>query len=345
MDVLSVLWNRAIMADDASAVRGKGWLIALPGQVALFGLAVSLLDRAALGSVLESGMAQPNSASLYFLTATALFIPATVLFRRGSPRAATAGLLLIGLLTPPYLTLLIFQSLSDPPWDLLGDALPPTMDWYAAARAALLGAAAMAYLISLYLLVRSTAAGWRATPVPRTTPLMLLHLPLTGVHVTVLTFVAIGQASRIAQEEVRAAARGKLFSGAHLFYLENAAELAWTYAVLFTVAGTIALALAVIAWRAGDHPALAAALGVAGLPFLLLLLVVSAGTPFMLSGAADEAVPPILGSGPDWYFPAILTQTALGAVAYVASVVALIKGVRPRRAGLAPAAVLLDRQR
>lgn len=187
------------------------------------------------------------------------------------------------------------------------------MDWYAAARAALLGAAAMAYLISLYLLVRSTAAGWRATPVPRTTPLMLLHLPLTGVHVTVLTFVAIGQASRIAQEEVRAAARGKLFSGAHLFYLENAAELAWTYAVLFTVAGTIALALAVIAWRAGDHPALAAALGVAGLPFLLLLLVVSAGTPFMLSGAADEPVPSILGSGPDWYFPAILTQTALGA--------------------------------
>ncbi|MFI6458510.1 hypothetical protein ACIBF6_44060 [Streptosporangium amethystogenes] len=45
-----------------------------------------------------------------------------------------------------------------------------------------------------------------------------------------------------------------------------------------------------------------------------------------MSGAADEPVPPVLGSGPEWYSPALLTQTLLGAFAYAVATVLLIRG-------------------
>lgn len=334
----------------------------LPGQVAIFGLTVFLLDRLAIRSnaahVQESldalkatgdmpitvdardamagyeeiATAQTRPVAILFLIATMCFVPVAALLWRGSRRATASGLLLMGAFTPPYLGILVAISLSDLGSRLhgmpaeSGDVLKPLiLDWYTPARAATLGAAAMAWLMSAFLLARPSGTGRRAMRAPWRIPLLMAHLPLAGVNVTVLNFIAIHQAGRIAREEVRRAPADQ-YAGVGDVYLEQATRIAWHYAVLLVIAGVIALALAGLAWRGGVSPPLLFAQGLAGLPFLLLLLVVSAGTPLMLSGAGDEPFPEVLGSGPTWYLPAIITQTSLGAVAYLASVVLLIRG-------------------
>ncbi|GAA3130303.1 hypothetical protein GCM10010466_21220 [Planomonospora alba] len=338
-------------ADGTAGRRGRG--IGLAVQAALFGSAVFLLDRAAGAAVAdraastgriadgtwtelarhgESASAPAGPVVGFFLVAAILFAPVAVLLDRRRRRAETAGLLLAGLLTPPYLAGLAVVALftgagpdvllSEDTVALVRSRLP---DWYVPARSALLGAAATAHLVNVFLLARAAAAHQRAVPVPGTVPLLLAHLPLVGVHVTVLGSVAIGQAGRLARQEARTAPEGA-YAGPGLFYLDDAAGLLRWYGVLFAVAGALALALAAAVRRRGAAAPLPAVLGAAGIPFLLLLLVASAATPFTQSGAADEPVPGVLGSGPDWYPPALLTQTLLGAVAYLTAAVLLVRG-------------------
>ncbi|GAA3803807.1 hypothetical protein GCM10022226_24490 [Sphaerisporangium flaviroseum] len=349
-------------------MRRKAWLIALPGQVAVVGLVISLLDHFALRSATQhvrrsvddlgapgdtpipgdaraelerygeiaSAVARPVML-LLVIPMVALALVAVLLWR-GSPRATGAGLVTMGLLTPPYLACLVgvfftdlaygLQSVSQVTVDPVRSPIP---DWYVPARAAVLGAAAMAYLTGLFLLTRPAATNWRTMPARGTVPLLMAHLPLVRVNVTVLTFVALGQAGPIAREQVRAAPPDH-YAGVGEMYLEQATRIAGHYAVALAAAGAIALVLAAIAWRAGASARLLVVMGVAGIPFMFLLLLVSAGTPFMFSGAGDEPVPEVLGSGPSWYLPAILTQTSLGALAYIACVVLLV-----RTAGTGPA--------
>ncbi|MFC7647677.1 hypothetical protein ACFQX6_49670 [Streptosporangium lutulentum] len=112
----------------------------------------------------------------------------------------------------------------------------------------------------------------------------------------------------------------------YLFYLDQATETAWTYAALLAVAGAITLVLTWTARRHGVTAPLLAGLGVFGIPFFLLLLMVTMGMPFWLSGATGEPVPLAIGDGPPWYLPALVTQTSLAAVAYVASVALMLRG-------------------
>ncbi|GAA0839848.1 hypothetical protein ACFQVD_30810 [Streptosporangium amethystogenes subsp. fukuiense] len=343
------------MSENGTVPPGRPWPILLPGQAAVFGLAVFLLDRAASGVVAERAAVTVRvtedaraelvrygesvvvgGATSFLLIATILLVPVAVLLRCGSRRAAAAGLVTMGLLTPPYLAGLAVVAFTTDPVsgiqagfmssqtaDLLRSWLP---GWYAPARTALPGAAVMAWLTSVFLLSRSAAVRWRAVPAPRAVPLLLGHLPLIGVLVTVFGSVAIGQTERLAHQEARAAA-GE-YAGAGLFYLEHATGTVWRYAVLLAVAGALALMLAAVVHRTGIRAPLLVVHGMAGVPLLLLLLVVSFATPFAVSGAADEPVPPVLGSGPEWYFPALLTQTFLGAFAYVTATVLLIRGDR-----------------
>jgi hypothetical protein len=341
---------------------GKIRLIAVPGQVAFFGLAVFLMDRVAIWSTtadvqrtlgylkatdnmwltedVRAGLGElarsgTGPITLFFLIATVVFALATVLLWRVSRRAVAAGLLVMGVLTPPYLIGLVVVSTTDlqsnaydyvsiEAVDFLSSSIP---DWHTPARTAVLGAAAMAYVTSLFMLARPATTKWRAVPVPRMVPLLMRHLPLAGLTVTVLSFVAIVQANQIAHEAVRTS-KDEYYAGVGTNYLEQAIRIAGTYGVVLAVAGVIALVLAAMWRRSGISAPLLVVQGVVGLPLLLLLLVVSLGTPFQLSGAADEPFPEVLGSGPIWYLPAILTQTSLAAVAYIASVVMLIRGAR-----------------
>jgi hypothetical protein len=162
----------------------------------------------------------------------------------------------------------------------------------------------------------------------------MAHLPLTGVNVTVLNFVAIDQARRLAAETVRTSDEGEYASmDMGEFYMGQATGTAWTYAVLLAVAGAIALVMTWIARRHGVTAPLLAGLVVFAIPFLFLLLMVTLGMPFWLSGATGEPVPEVLGDGPPWYLAAITTQTSLAAVAYIAGVALMLRGGGVRRPG------------
>ncbi|AWS46820.1 hypothetical protein DKM19_41520 [Streptosporangium sp. 'caverna'] len=162
----------------------------------------------------------------------------------------------------------------------------------------------------------------------------MAHLPLTGVNVTVLTFVAIDQALRLAAETMRTSDKDEYTNmGTGEFYMGQAAGTAWTYAMLLAVAGAIALVMTWIARRHGVTAPLRAGLVVFAIPFLFLLLVVTLGMPFWLSGANGEPVPKVLGDGPPWYLTAITTQTSLAAVAYIAGAVLMLRGGGVRRPG------------
>ncbi|GIH78461.1 hypothetical protein [Planobispora longispora] len=358
--------------DTSAALPGRRWAIVILGQPVVFGLAVWLLDRAGTAAAVESvrkrlsnlpaadtgtwiGFTQyeeaaariPFLTAAFFMMAAVLFVNVAAPLWHGSPRAVAAALLFLGLTGPLYLTVLAGMVVTDVEGDLrnglwspTGDIPAPAPGWYAPGRAATLGAAAMAYLMSVVLLTRAVA--WRPAPAPRMAPLILSQLPLLGLTIPVLDFVAIGQAGPLADGEVRAApdyyADGK-------FYLENAAGFAWTHTALFAVAGVVALMLALLIRRFGVSPALLAVQGAAGFLFLLLLLAVSVATPFSLSGAADEPVSPVLGSGPDWYLPAVLTQTVLCAVAYTTTVVWQITFLRRGPAGGSRSARPLDVRR
>jgi hypothetical protein len=162
----------------------------------------------------------------------------------------------------------------------------------------------------------------------------MAHLPLTGVNVTVLNFVAIDQARRLAAETMRTSDKGEYGSmSVGEFYMRQAAETAWTYAVLLAVAGAIVLVMTWTARRHGVTAPLQAGLVVFALPFLFLLLMVTMGMPFWLSGATGEPVPEVLGDGPPWYLTAITTQTSLAAVAYIAGVALMFWGGVVRRSG------------
>ncbi|MER7500902.1 hypothetical protein AB0L05_04475 [Nonomuraea pusilla] len=342
------------MPIEASTVGRKGWLVVLPGQVAAFGSAVCLIDLAAIRSVTERlqrslgelgrtdsteltkdvarygevAMAGTRPVMLFFAITTILFASVVVPLWRGSRHGVAVGLFGMGFLAPAYLAGLfavslmevdlhsvlssgVFEGLSNP-------------DWYPRGRAAVLGAAAMACVASLCLLARPATTRWQASPAPRMALLLMSHLPLVAASVTVLNFVAIDQTRRLAAERVRTSSQDE-YAGAGEFYLAQAFATAWRYAPLLAVAGVIALVLTVLVRRYGVTAPLLVGLGVVGLPLLFLLLLVSLATPFVLSGAGGEPVPEVLGTGPNWYPPAIFTQVSLAALAYVVTVALMLR--------------------
>ncbi|WP_248961832.1 hypothetical protein [Sphaerisporangium perillae] len=356
------------MSSGGAAGGRRTWLIAVAGQVAVFGLVVGLLDRTAttsaaariqrtldivtamrtrritgavraeLAGYAEHAAAGGRPAVYFFLVATGLFTCVTALLWRGSRRGKAAGLLLAGMLTPPYLGGLTALALTGPPADASVARSPEARDflelavpdWYTPAHAAVLGAAAMAHLVTVFLLTRPATTGWRPAPVSRAARTILVHLPLAGANVAVLNFVAIGQAERMARETVRGP-DGEQYAGVGEFYMEQATKVAWNFAVLFAAAAAVTLVLAAVARRAGVSAPLLVAHGVAGLPYLLLLVAAAPASPFMLSGASGEPVPEVLHSGPAWYMPAVVTLTSLAAVAFIAGQVLLIRGTAGRK--------------
>ncbi|WP_433370547.1 hypothetical protein [Streptosporangium sp. CA-115845] len=122
------------MSESRTVPPGRPWPILLPGQAAIFGLAVFLLDRAASGTITEKAAvtvrvtedvraelvrygesAVVGWASGFFLAAVVFLVPVAVLLQRDSRRAAAAGLIAMGLLTPPYLAgLAVVAFTTDP---------------------------------------------------------------------------------------------------------------------------------------------------------------------------------------------------------------------------------------
>nr|BFE83982.1 hypothetical protein GCM10020093_065830 [Planobispora longispora] len=357
--------------DTSAALPGRRWAIVILGQPVVFGLAVWLLDRAGTAAAVESvrkrlsnlpaadtgtwiGFTQyeeaaariPFLTAAFFMMAAVLFVNVAAPLWHGSPRAVAAALLFLGLTGPLYLTVLAGMVVTDVEGDLRNGLWSPTGDIPAPPPAGTprprRDAGRRGHGVPDERGPADQGRGMAAGAAPRMAPLILSQLPLLGLTIPVLDFVAIGQAGPLADGEVRAApdyyADGK-------FYLENAAGFAWTHTALFAVAGVVALMLALLIRRFGVSPALLAVQGAAGFLFLLLLLAVSVATPFSLSGAADEPVSPVLGSGPDWYLPAVLTQTVLCAVAYTTTVVWQITFLRRGPAGGSRSARPLDVRR
>ncbi|GES23127.1 hypothetical protein Aple_060260 [Acrocarpospora pleiomorpha] len=265
------------------------------GQVAVFGSAVCLLDLASARS------ADARLAVIFFAVAAILFASMAALMRYGSRRAVAAALFGMGFLAPAYLGGLAAVHFTG--------AGPSDPGWYPVARAVTLAAAAVAYLTSLCLL----GARRTPSPAPRTALLLMRHLPLVAVSVTLLNFVAIGQADLLAAEAVRANP-GEYANGD--FYLDGVPAAAWTHGAILGVAGVVALVLAGIARRRGVSAPLLVGVGVAGPVYLFLLLAAAMASPFVLSGASGEPVPQVLADGPGWYLPAIATQVSLAGLAY-----------------------------
>lgn len=351
----------------------KKWLIALPGQVALVGLIVFLVDRLMIELVArrfrdlldelratnnmwlpkqaqaellrygQSATEYTRPAAVFLLAATVLFAFATIALWRGSPRAASAGLILVGVLTPAYLTGLVMTSstslsqvvhssgYTEEAANLIAWTIP---EWYAPARMGVLGAAVVTYLMSVVVLLRSASGkGW-AVPVPRMVPYLLAYPPLAGVSVMVFDLVGFRQVGSIFDEEqlrIPNEYNGEDHGDAYArdTCLDGALSVIWTHAALFVVVTVIALPLAWIVrrGRTSSGPVLAG-LGLVGLPFLLLLLVVSFSSFFTFQ-IPDESIPPEgFASAMSWYVPAVLTQTALAALAYLTSMALLVKGAR-----------------
>ncbi|MEO3810247.1 hypothetical protein ABGB17_14700 [Sphaerisporangium sp. B11E5] len=304
----------------------KAWPFAIPGQVAFAGLVVYLLTRSAIDSLPPGAREAAYGggaarAIVPFLVLTVLFWPVALLLRRGSDRAVTGGLLLMGVLTLPYLGMLAQTGLAgEHSLSRHGDL--PVPEWYVPARAAAAGGAAVVYVVSLHLFARPTTL--RPRPAPWPVPPILAHLSLIGLSVTGLGFVAVSQAGPIARERERADGEGHY--AAWGFYLDQAAATARGYAVMFALVAVAAPALAAVTWRFGVSAPLLAGLGVLTPPFLVLMIAMSAATPFTLSGASGEPVPDVLSSGPEWYQPAVVTHSVLGATAYVAILALLLRG-------------------
>ncbi|MFC4533971.1 hypothetical protein [Sphaerisporangium dianthi] len=355
------------MPADESARSRRAWAAAIPAQVAVSGAVVYLLDRTAIRSAAdhvlrtldvidaagtrrlaegtrdelaryaEQATADTRPVLYFFLLATGLFTGVCVLLWRASPRATAAGLMLFGALTPPYLAGLAFVALTDLTTELwagrsseAGDLLENAMHgWYAPAHAAVLGAAAMAYVVTVFTLARPATTGRRTTPAPWAAQVIMLQLPLAGAIVAVLNFVAIGEAGRAARE-IASGPRAAEYAGAGDSYIGPVTGAAWTYAALFAAAGAVMLVLAAIAWRTGLSAPLLVAHGVAWPAYLLLLVAASAASPFILSGAGGEPFPEVLHSGPAWYPPAIVTLSSIAAVAAIAVQVMLVRSSAAR---------------
>ncbi|MEO3859427.1 hypothetical protein [Acrocarpospora sp. B8E8] len=288
------------MRVEVSAAGRWGLPSVFLAQVAVFGSAVCLLDLAA------DRPAGARPAVIFFAVAAILFASMAALMRYGSRRTVAATLFGMGFLAPAYLGGLVAvhftgAGLSDP-------------GWYPVARAVTLAAAAVAYLASLCLI----GARRTPSPAPRMALLLMRHLPLVAVSVTLLNFVAIHQADLLAAEAARANP-GEYANGD--FYLDGAPATAWTHGAILGIAGVVALVLAGIARRRGVSAPLLVGLGVAGLPYLFLLLA----APFVLSGASGEPVPQVLADGPGWYLPAIATQVSLAGIAYAVIMALMVR--------------------
>ncbi|MFC6082034.1 hypothetical protein [Sphaerisporangium aureirubrum] len=311
----------------------KGLLAVVPGQVLVAGVVVALLDRAAVGALPEGmpdgeiGPVWTRPATLFFGVVAVLFAAVVGALWRGSARGVAVGLAGMGVLTPVYLGGLVVVALMETHvYDGFSVDERYFPHWYPPGRAAVLGAAGMAYLVSVVTVVRGLGGRGHGGRPSRLVAVILGHLPLVGVNITILDLVAAGQAGPIAREEVRAAPAGE-YAGVGDYYLGRLGEPIAMYALLFGLAGVIALVLAGIVWRAGVSTPLLVVHGVMGIPLLVLLLMTSALTPFALSGAGGEPFPEVLASGPGWYLPAVLTHTTLGAAVYVASVVLMIRAM------------------
>ena len=276
----------------------RRWLIALPGQVALVGLVVFLVDRLMIELVArhfrelldelratnnmwlpkqaqaellrygQSATEYTRPAAVFLLAATVLLTFATIALWRGSPRAASAGLILVGVLTPAYLAGLVMTSsaslsqvvhssgYTEEAAKLIAWTIP---EWYAPARMGVLGAAVVTYLTSVVVLLRSASGkGW-TVPVPRTVPYLLAYPSLAGVSVMVFDLVGFRQVGSIFDEEQLRIPNG--YSGedngnayARDTSLDGALSMIWTHAVLFAVVTVIALSLAWIVRRGGPPP-------------------------------------------------------------------------------------------
>ncbi|MCG5216950.1 hypothetical protein [Streptosporangium sp. KLBMP 9127] len=341
---------------SAESARGAAGTFSLPIQAAALGLIIIVMDHVALGATqsdilqlfrelraednmwldasaqeelqrfAESGTTGTLPFAIFFLAVAPLYAFATIGLRRGTHRSTAAGLFLTNTLTPVYLVALVivsrweyggalYEYVSSSDAELIIDSSTP--DWYIPVRFAVLGAAAMAYAVTAFTVARLAAARLRDWTAPRGAALLLGHVPLAGPIITVLGFAAIDQAYRISGIKVATVEQG---------YFAMTTEAAWWYATLFAVAGVIMWALAWCGRHAGRAHLLPAGLGILTAPFLLLLLMASVFTPF--DNGVYEDVADVLGTGPVWYVPALLTQTSLTTVTFVASIAVTLLGTR-----------------